>query len=124
MIRLWLLALVGTLLLCTVVPWWAAVSLLAPFLAWRWHVAHRGTGLDPQRFFANADRDIIYNRAGGRCQWPGCGVLTHYETNCPLGGCDDCYQADHVIPWSKGGVTGLTNGACLCARHNRLKSNH
>jgi hypothetical protein len=32
----------------------------------------------------------------------------------------DC-QADHVIPWSKGGPTTQDNGELLCGFHNRLK---
>ncbi|WP_425387279.1 HNH endonuclease [Arthrobacter castelli] len=31
-------------------------------------------------------------------------------------------EADHIIPWSRGGVTELYNGQLLCARHNQRKS--
>lgn len=83
-----------------------------------------GTGLDPVRLFSDEDRSTIYARAGGRCQNPLCGAPVHYEGDCPLGGCDFDFQADHVHPWSKGGRTVLSNGACLCRRCNQEKSNH
>ncbi|MBQ2812594.1 MAG: HNH endonuclease, partial [Clostridia bacterium] len=31
-------------------------------------------------------------------------------------------QADHIIPWSKGGHTTLDNGQMLCRMHNLKKS--
>ena len=31
-------------------------------------------------------------------------------------------DADHVIPWSKGGPTTIENGQMLCKRHNLEKS--
>lgn len=83
-----------------------------------------GTGLDPVRLFSDDDRTEIFARAEGRCQWPGCGAPVHYEGDCPLGGCDLDYQADHVRAWVKGGRTVLANGQCLCRRHNLLKSDH
>lgn len=32
-------------------------------------------------------------------------------------------EADHLVPWSKGGKTSIENGAMLCSIHNNLKSN-
>jgi len=33
-------------------------------------------------------------------------------------------QADHLIPWAWGGLLGLWNMTCLCARHNKVKSDY
>lgn len=33
-------------------------------------------------------------------------------------------QWDHIVPWSFGGLTSLWNGATLCDRCNRVKSNY
>jgi hypothetical protein len=98
--------------------WWSFATVgVGLFLAGRMQLV-----LDPVRFFSDDDRETIFTRAGGRCQWPGCGVPVHYEWQCPLGGCDFDYQADHKHPHSKGGRTVLTNGQCLCRRHNLVKS--
>jgi hypothetical protein len=75
---------------------------------------------DPVRLFSEDDRMTIWKRAEGFCE--NCGVPTHYESRCPFGGCAADYQADHVVPWSKGGRTLLANGACLCQRCNAAKS--
>ncbi|RKY53653.1 MAG: HNH endonuclease, partial [Candidatus Neomarinimicrobiota bacterium] len=32
-------------------------------------------------------------------------------------------QADHIIPWSKGGETTVENGQALCQRCNGSKGN-
>lgn len=56
-----------------------------------------------------------------------------HVSNCPMcaeaGGKDkariwaiDEMQADHIVPWSKGGRTVLDNCQMLCKRHNLLKS--
>jgi hypothetical protein len=45
------------------------------------------------------------------CIWPGCMV--------PTGQC----QVDHVHEHSSGGLTNPGNGAPVCGRHNRLKTN-
>lgn len=51
-----------------------------------------------------------YERQNGNCN--RCGV--HFEI--------DEMQADHIIPWSKGGKTIPDNCQMLCAKCNRLKS--
>jgi hypothetical protein len=38
-------------------------------------------------------------------------------------GCRGATQLDHYRPWSLGGFTTLFNLMCLCAYHNRVKSN-
>jgi 5-methylcytosine-specific restriction endonuclease McrA len=65
--------------------------------------------------FTQAQRTVIFNRCGNRCEskrwfWSRCrSKPTH---------------ADHIYPWSKGGATSLANAQGLCARHNLMKSNH
>lgn len=70
---------------------------------------------DPQRLFTAAQRREMLDRSGGRC-----------EHNPLIGGrCRAVANAgDHIYPWSKGGLTILSNGQMLCRRHNSQKSNH
>lgn len=70
---------------------------------------------DPQRLFNTAQRTVMMTRAGGRC-----------EHNPFIGGrCRaTATAADHIYPWSKGGLTVISNGQMLCTRHNSQKSNH
>jgi hypothetical protein len=39
-------------------------------------------------------------------------------------GCWGAFQADHYVPWRLGGFTALFNLMCLCAHHNRVKSDY
>lgn len=59
------------------------------------------TQLDPRRFFSSAQRQVLYERAEGRCQL------------CiqPL---EESWHADHRIPWADGGPTETENGQALC----------
>lgn len=54
-------------------------------------------------------KEALLVRARGRCRQPGC--------DAPLA----WLQADHLIPWSRGGATALANGQILCDAHNKLK---
>lgn len=68
------------------------------------------------RTFGDDIRERVYEKQGGIC--PDCaksGVDAHYE----LGE----MEADHIIPWSKGGKTVEDNCQMLCMKHNRIKSN-
>ena len=68
------------------------------------------------RTFGDDIRERVYEKQGGIC--PECaksGVEAHYE----LGE----MEADHIIPWSKGGKTVEENCQMLCMKHNRIKSN-
>ena len=63
-----------------------------------------------RRSFNSEEREAIYIVAGGRCQNPKCGVVL-----------DDGWEPDHIIPFSKGGLTDATNGQALCVSCNRKK---
>ena len=45
----------------------------------------------------------------GHCRFPGC---ARNATRC---------EPDHVIPYSRGGPTAISNLACLCKHHHRVK---
>jgi 5-methylcytosine-specific restriction endonuclease McrA len=64
---------------------------------------------DQRRQFTAAQRSIIRELAGRRCQ--SCGDAL-----------DDRWEADHVVPWISGGRTEVENGQALCARCHRRKT--
>lgn len=64
------------------------------------------------RRFNDNDAIIMYERQKGVC--PICGK--HFEKK--------EMQADHIIPWSKGGKTVIENCQMLCTDCNLKKSNH
>lgn len=65
---------------------------------------------DP-RLFSEAQRIDIFFANGKRCQICNC-TLTWRN-----------WHADHIIPYSKGGKTEVSNGQALCPECNRKKSN-
>jgi hypothetical protein len=63
-----------------------------------------------RRFFGGATRRAIEVR-DRTCTHPsGCEVAA-----------EDC-EIDHIVPWSRGGLTTQANGRCLCAVHNRRRN--
>lgn len=69
---------------------------------------------DPQRLFDMEQKHQLRIQAKSRCEHkPLIG------RRCAARGT----QADHIVPWSKGGPTRIWNGQLLCTRHNRTKSN-
>jgi hypothetical protein len=62
------------------------------------------------RKFKEADRATVYHKQKGIC--PKC------EGHFPL----DKMEADHIVPWSKGGRTILSNLQMLCKKCNKDKS--
>ena len=72
------------------------------------------------RQFDDDQRLEMYERQGGRCA---------NGTKCKTVGNDDGQQvfdisqmdADHIVPWSKGGKTEAENGQMLCIGCNRSK---
>lgn len=63
------------------------------------------------RTFDQRTRRAAYESQQGRC--PLCGMTYKYEE----------MEADHVIPWSKGGHTTADNCQMLCKECNRMKGN-
>lgn len=61
------------------------------------------------RNFTKTQRLLLFMRSLGRCV--KCGVEITLES----------FEADHIIPWSKGGKTTLSNGQALCQSCNRSK---
>ena len=62
------------------------------------------------RTFADRDKITMYNRQKGLCAL--CGKPFDIKE----------MHADHIIPWSKGGITELSNGQMLCTTCNLSKS--
>jgi hypothetical protein len=72
---------------------------------------------DKERRFDEAERIRIYRRDDGLCQACLEDGKPPEEARVPW----EEYEADHVIPHSKGGETVVRNGQVLCAYHNRVK---
>lgn len=60
------------------------------------------------RRFNEQQRQALYAVAGGRCE--SCGADL-----------EDGWHADHVVPFSRGGLTDVTNGRALCSACNLRK---
>lgn len=65
---------------------------------------------DPKRNFDDAQRQVIFRKNNGICQI--CGKQCEWND----------WEADHIIPWSKGGKTCIENGQVLCVKCNSKKS--
>ena len=72
---------------------------------------------DEKRAFNEAERIIIYRRDKGLCQM--CLSEGKNEKEAAVGWPE--YEADHIIPHSKGGSTDIFNGQVLCRYHNERK---
>lgn len=70
---------------------------------------------DPQRRFDANQRRLLLAYAGNRCEHLTLWVFRCTQTR--------YLQADHVMPWSRGGQTTIENGQMLCRRHNSRKTN-
>lgn len=109
---------VVTNLWAAVVPqlWWIALLAIGLLVLQLPAVGRgpRSTKRDPWRGFKFAARAAVMDRAGGRCEaplffaWGRCSSLAT--------------DADHIMPWSRGGPTVVSNGQALCRGHNRSKS--
>ena len=103
-------------------PWTAALFLLAAlgvlmslFRRIRW-LPLTAAARDPVRRFAGAERAVILERAGNRCERRGWLVGRCRQTT--------NLHVDHVHPHSRGGSTSLGNSQVLCSRHNKQKAAH
>ena len=67
---------------------------------------------DPKRNFDDAQRQVIYRRDKGICQ--ECGKKCEWND----------WEADHIVPWSRGGKTEIENGQVLCPSCNSKKSDN
>ena len=63
------------------------------------------------RAFDEKTQVKVYERQGGIC--PACKPDQHYDIG--------AMEADHIVPWSKGGKTVTANCQMLCKIHNRTK---
>jgi len=63
-----------------------------------------------RRCFTQAQKLLILRRAGYKCQY------------CATPLTEENFEADHKIPFSKGGATEVWNALALCASCNRRKS--
>jgi hypothetical protein len=59
-----------------------------------------------QRLFTPRQRQALAHRDKG-CSYPRCGAPSEWS------------HAHHLVPYSEGGRTDLSNGALLCGRHHR-----
>ena len=74
---------------------------------------------DQRRAFSEIERIAIYRRDDGLCQQCLAEGKPEQEAQVPWSE----YEADHVIPHSKGGLTTIENAQVLCRYHNRAKGN-
>lgn len=75
------------------------------------------TEKDSRRSFSELERIILYRKDKGQCQE----CLREGKSPIESSVSWSNYQADHVIPHSKGGVTSLSNAELLCRYHNQSK---
>lgn len=97
--------------------WWMITFVLA-MTALRFPMLRRGPNSsqrDPWRGFKFAPRATVLQRAGGRCE----GAVALVWGRCS----DPATEVDHIVPWSRGGPTVISNGQALCRQHNRRKGN-
>ena len=74
--------------------------------------------LDKKRVFNEAERIRIYRKAESLCEACLAEGKTREEAQVSWGK----YQADHIMPWIKGGATTEDNAQVLCQYHNAKKN--
>jgi hypothetical protein len=95
--------------------WWI-IPLFILYQVATWPIRGRGPinrVRDQWRGFKHEARAQVLSNAGHRCE----GHFLFTLIRCPK----DATEVDHVIPWSKGGPTIVSNGQALCRYHNRSK---
>lgn len=68
---------------------------------------------DTKRTLGIRDKQILYDRAKGRCENPACRKKISFAEMLP----------GHKTAWSKGGKTTLANSVCLCYACNKKQGN-
>ena len=100
-------------------PWWsypvaAVIAVLVLTSIVRGMRSGFSVQCDPQRVFTSAERKVGNDRAGNQCEHKP--ILGR---RCKNPGT----QGDHIIPWSAGGATVMSNLQMLCGACNLRKSN-
>ena len=72
---------------------------------------------DKRRRFSESERIAIYREVDGVCQ--ECLKLGHPDDEARVPWSE--YEADHVVPHTKGGPTVIDNAQVLCRAHNLAK---
>jgi len=65
-------------------------------------------GISQSRYISETTKKVVYARDGGRCQCCGSTYSLEY---------------DHIVPYSCGGSSDVSNVQLLCMKCNRSKSN-
>lgn len=78
------------------------------------------TVLDSKRAFNEAERIRIYRKQEGICQMCLAKGIPQEKAKVSW----SQYEADHIIPWIKGGKTTEENAQVLCSAHNASKGGH
>lgn len=69
---------------------------------------------DKNRFFNVNLKEQVWQNSKSKdkkCSYPGCGRILTWETA----------TIDHIIPWSQGGPTIISNAQLMCRVHNSMK---
>jgi len=67
---------------------------------------------DRNRFFSLAQKEQLWEKSKNKkCSYPGCERPLRWETA----------TIDHIVPWSLGGATDLSNAQLMCRGHNSMK---
>lgn len=97
---------------------WSIVALVALGAVMLAHGVHElsypHARRDAVRSFSRADKAMVLDRAGHRCEHHTFGFGRCRETQ--------RLEADHIVPWARGGPTTPANCQALCQVHNLQKS--
>ncbi|MCF8131356.1 MAG: DUF262 domain-containing protein [Deltaproteobacteria bacterium] len=74
--------------------------------------------LDSKRAFSEMEKIKLYRAQNGLCQICLAEGKTEKQARVPW----KDYQADHIMPWVRGGQTSMDNAQVLCSLHNAQKS--
>jgi len=67
---------------------------------------------DKNRFFSVTQKEQVWhNSKNKKCAYPGCEKILRWENA----------TVDHIIPWSIGGSTDISNAQLMCRKHNSMK---